>query len=52
MLFSASRLERIHKNFLWGRSDEVFKYLLVAWDKVFWPVEASGLGIMRIRLFK
>ena len=46
------RLERIQRNFLWGRSDEVFKYPLVAWDKVIWPVEASGLGILRIGLFK
>ena len=34
-----------------GRSDEVFKYLLVAWDKVVWPVEASDLGILRIGIF-
>ena len=46
------KLERIQRNFLWGRFDEVFKYPLVAWDKVIWPVEASGLGILRIGLFK
>ena len=40
----ADRLERIQRNFLWGSSNEVFRYLLVAWDKVVWPVEGRGFG--------
>ena len=47
----ANKLERIQRNFLWGRFDEVFKYPLIAWDKVVWPVEAGGLRIRRIGLF-
>ena len=47
----ANKLERIKRNFLWGRSDKVFKYPLVAWDKAIWPMEAGGLGIWRIGLF-
>ena len=47
----ADRLERIQRNFLWGRSDEVFKYPLVAWDKVVWLVEAGDLGIRKIGFF-
>ena len=47
----ANRLERIQRNFLWGSSDDVFRYLLVAWDKVVWPVEIAGLGIRKIGLF-
>jgi len=35
----------------WRPTDEVFKYPLVAWDKVVWPVEAGGLGIRRSGLF-
>ena len=45
------RLERIQRNFLWGRSNDVFKFSLVAWEKVVWPVEAGGLGIRKIGLF-
>ena len=45
------KLEKIQRNFLWERSTEVFKYPLVAWEKVFWLVEVGGLGIQRIRLF-
>ena len=45
------RLERIQRNFLWGSSNEVFRYPLVAWDKVVWPVEIGGLGIWKIGLF-
>ena len=47
----ADRLERIQRNFLWGRSNDVFKFSLVAWEKVVWPVEAGGLGIRKIGLF-
>ena len=47
----ADILERIQRNFLQGRSTDVFKYSLVAWEKVVWPVEAGGLGIQRIGLF-
>ena len=45
------RLERIQRNFLWGRSNDVFKFSLVAWEKVVWPVEVGGLGIQKIGLF-
>ena len=46
-----ARIERIQRNFLWRASEDVFKYPLVAWDKVCLPVECSGLGIQRIVLF-
>ena len=39
----ADRLERIQRNFLWGSSNKVFRYSLVAWDKVVWPMEI-GFG--------
>ena len=47
----ADKLERIQRNFLCGGSKEAFKYPLVAWNKVCWPIEAGGLGIWRIGLF-
>ena len=47
----AARIERIQRNFLWGALDDVFKYPLVAWDKVCLLVESGGLGIRRIGLF-
>ena len=45
------RLEKIQRNFLWGTSNEVFKYSLVAWEKVCLPREEGGLGIRRVGLF-
>ena len=48
----AARIERIQRNFLWGALEDVFKYPLVAWDKVYLPVESGGLGIRGIGLFK
>ena len=47
----ADRLERIQRNFLWGSSNDVFKFSLVAGEKVVWPVEVGGLGIRKIGLF-
>ncbi|XP_050280616.1 uncharacterized protein LOC126721610 [Quercus robur] len=47
----ADRLEKIQRDFLWGRSNEVFKFSLVAWEKVVWSVESDGLGIWKIGLF-
>ena len=44
----ANRLERIQRNFLWGTSEECFKYSLVAWEKVYLPIESSGLGIRKL----
>ena len=38
-------------NILRGASKDVFKYHLVAWDKVCLLVESGGLGIQRIGLF-
>lgn len=38
-------------NFLWGASEEVFKYPLVVWDKVCSPIEVGGLGIRKIGNF-
>ena len=42
----ADRLERIQRNFLWGSSEEAFKYPLIAWNKVCWPIETGGLGCL------
>ena len=47
----AARIERIQRNFLWGASEDGFKYPLVAWDKVCLPVECGGLGIWSVGLF-
>jgi len=45
------RLERIHRNFLWGALEEEFKYPLVSWVKVCSPIEVGGLGIRMIGSF-
>ena len=44
----ADRLERIQRNFLWGSSEECFKYPLVAWEKVCLPRDLGGLGIRKL----
>ena len=47
----ADRLEKIQRNFLWRRSNDVIKFSLVGWEKIVWLVEAGGLGILKIGLF-
>ena len=34
-----------------GSFEEAFKFPIVAWNKVCWPVEVGVLGIWRIGLF-
>ena len=47
----ATRLEHIQRNFLWGSSNECFKYHLVAWEKVCLLRELGGLGIWNLVSF-
>ena len=44
----ADRLKRTQRNFLWGSSEECFKYPLVAWEKVCLPIDSGGLGIKKL----
>ena len=44
----ADRLEHIQRKFLWGSSEECFKYPLVAWEKVCLPIVLGGLGIKKL----
>ena len=44
----AARLESIQRNFLWGSFEGSFKYPLVAWEKVYLPIEMGGLGIRSV----
>jgi hypothetical protein len=46
----ASRIEKLHQDFLWGGIGEEFKYHLVSWSKVCSPI-AGGLGIWNLRIF-
>uniref|UniRef100_A0A7N2RC83 Uncharacterized protein n=1 Tax=Quercus lobata TaxID=97700 RepID=A0A7N2RC83_QUELO len=50
-LFVIGRLERIQRSFLWGSSEECFKYPLVAWEKVCLPLELGGLGSRKLVSF-
>ena len=45
------RLESIQRNFLWGFSEECFKYPLVAWENVCSPIVAGGLGTRNVVSF-
>ena len=41
----------MQRNFLWGSSEGSFKYSLVAYDKVYLPIEMGGLGIRNVVSF-
>jgi len=47
----ASRIEKLHRDFLWGGIGEEFKYHLINWSKVCFPVSDGGLGIRNLRTF-
>ena len=39
-------LGQLNVFFFWGALEDVFKYPIVAWDKVSLPVESGGLGMI------
>jgi len=47
----ASRIEKLHRDFLWGGIGEEFKYHLVSWSTVCSPISEGGLGIRNLRIF-
>ena len=47
----AQRIEKIHRDFMWGGLGEEFKYHLVGWDRVCQPIRCGGLGIKNLVLF-
>jgi hypothetical protein len=47
----ANRIEKLHRDFLWGGIGEEFKFHLVNWSKVYSPISSGGLGIKNLRIF-
>ena len=47
----AQRIEKIHRDYMWGGLGEEFKYHLVSWDRVCEPIRCGGLGIRNLVLF-
>jgi hypothetical protein len=47
----ASRIEKLHCDFLWGGLGEDFKYHLVSWSTICSPISDGGLGIRNLRTF-
>jgi hypothetical protein len=47
----ANRIEKLHRDFLWGGLGDEFKYQLVNWSKVCSPITEGGLGIRNLRIF-
>jgi hypothetical protein len=47
----AKRIEKLQHNFLWEGLNEEFKYHLVKWDKVCFPIFEGCLGIKKLRVF-
>jgi hypothetical protein len=46
----ANRIEKLHLDFLWGGLGE-FKFHLVSWPKVCFPIYKRGLGVQNLLLF-
>ena len=47
----ARRIEKLQRDFLWGRLGNEFKYHLVSWMDVCEPLQNVGLGIQNLVLF-
>jgi len=47
----ASRIEKLHRDFLWGGLGEELKYHLVSWSTGCSPISVGGLGIRNLRIF-
>jgi hypothetical protein len=43
----ANRLEKIHKDFLWGGIDDEFKSHLVNWLQICISIKSCGLGVKK-----
>jgi hypothetical protein len=41
----ANRLDKLHKDFLWGGIGDEAKFHLVNWNRICTPLQAGGLGI-------
>jgi hypothetical protein len=46
-----SRIEKLHRDFLWGGLGEDFKYHPVSWSTVCSLISEGGLGIWNLRTF-
>jgi hypothetical protein len=44
----ANRLEKLHKDFLWGGIGDEFKFHLVNWSRICIPMKSCGLGIRNL----
>jgi hypothetical protein len=47
----ANHIEKLHRNFLWGRLGEEFKFHLVSWSKVCSSITEGGLGVQNFLMF-
>jgi hypothetical protein len=47
----ANRIKKLQRGFLWGGIGEEFKYHLVSWVKVCFPISEGGLNIQNLRMF-
>jgi hypothetical protein len=47
----ANRIEKLYRDFLWGRLGDEFKFHLVKWCKVCSPISEGGLRIWNLRTF-
>lgn len=42
-------LEMIMKNFLWGSTEEKYKFHLLSWDQICLELSWGGLGVKRLK---
>jgi hypothetical protein len=40
----ANHIEKLHRDFLWDRLGEEFKFHLVSWSKVYYLISEGGFG--------
>jgi hypothetical protein len=44
----ANRLERLHRDFLWGGTGDEFKFHLGNWARICTPIKSSGLRVRNL----
>lgn len=47
----ANQIENFFRAFLWGGMGEEAKFLLMSWQKLFYPIEYGGLGVQNLCIF-
>jgi hypothetical protein len=47
----ANSIEKLQRDFLWGRVGEEFKFHIVSWSKICTMISSGGLGVRNVLMF-